>query len=923
MLAVSAVLSDSAAAAVGGGSYLVRDINDTPHVVSSDARGFRPFGALTLFFAYDPAHGRELWRTDGTEAGTELVKDLQPGPGSSEIISCMVEIDGALLFTVESYSPGIELWRTDGTPAGTVLVREIPGSLDLNEDPIRFCQLAAAGGGVLFFAFERVGGFPAPYTATLWRTDGSPAGTVAVRTFEELASRFDTSMVASNGLIFFRAELGTEGVEPWRSDGTEAGTFPLADIVSGSDSSFPYYFAASSDGACFTAHASSDPSSAVHLWCSDGTRAGTGPVVEVANYLRPGVAFDGRYYFHASIAGVNGIWGSDGTPEGTRLVMGGDADFGVLGSSLYVFASEPVSRLLRSDGTMEGTTPVTERGGFGGTASIEDDELTFVVYRPSSARELWTSDLTSAGTVMRGDLGDTTIAGISNGTVYLAGVDPQHGSEPWIFDPATRMPRLLKNIGADDVVTPGSTPSLLTEAAGTLYFRANASDSPAELWRSDGTGPGTVPLVDRDLRGVHDLTPFAGALFFAVGESAPAADRGLWRSDGTAAGTEQLWKHPTRGGGTPRSLLLVGDRLFFTYDLGFSQVYPCVTDGSVPGTTCGAEFREAGTLAAVGETVFFAGRDRDGRGLWRTDGTSAGTSLVKRSSIAALTGSDTLAYFVVQDGGAKVLWSSDGTEQGTVAIRRFEPGRNGPPELRGLMAIGGRAFFVAEEEESGVELWTSDGTRDGTHIVRDLNPGPADSSPGLAAFGDRVVFSADDGVHGHEPWTTDGTAAGTAMLADLSPGPSGSDPWEFSDIDGMLAFAADDGRGRAPWVSDGTASGTRRVPADSPFAPVAPAGFTRVGSRVFFTADDVLKGNELWAFDLAALDACPGDCDGNRSVSIDEVITSVRLALGESGTCPAADRDADGSVTIAELVAAVAAALSGCTDGSPVSRSLS
>ena len=919
MLTAVEAFASSAAEGVGRGSHLVRDINDAPRVISSDPRGFRSVGSHTVFFAKDPAHGRELWRTDGTEAGTALLKDLYPGPGSPDVTSCMVEVDGALVFTTETYDQGIELWRTDGTPEGTVLLREIPGSLDRNDDPIRFCQLAAAGDHAFLLAFELVEDYPTPYKATLWRTDGRREGTVAVRTFDDLFEPFDSTMLGSNGLLFFRADRRGEGMEPWRSDGTETGTFPLADVAPGFDSSSPDYFAASHDGACFTAHESSDPSAATHLWCSDGTRAGTRSVVEVEYYQRSSAALDGRFFFQAAIAGVGGVWATDGTPEGTRLVMSGVNEFGVHGEWLYLFTWEPVAQLLRSDGTMEGTTPVAELSGSAGGAWVDDDGLTFGVTTPSGEHELWTSDLTSAGTVMRGELGDTFIAGVHNGTLYLLGVDPQRGLEPWIFDPVTRMPALLKNIGADDVVTPRSGPAGLTEAAGTLYFLAAGPDDQRDLWRSDGTGAGTVPVFDRAPRALGGLTPFAGDLFF-IGERDTNVDRGLWRSSGAADRTEQVWAHPTLPGGLLRSLLVVGNRLFFTYDLQFYEAYLCATDGSMAGTICGARFYEIGTLAAVGETVFFVGEDRDGWGLWKTDGTRAGTSLVMRSAIAALTGSDTFAYFVVQDGGAKVLWSSDGTEQGTVAIRRFEPGRSGPPELRDLMAIAGRAFLVAEEEESGVELWTSDGTADGTHIVRDLNPGPADSSPGLAAFGDRVVFRAHDGVHGREPWTTNGTAAGTAMLADLNPGPSSSDPWEFSDIGGMLAFAADDGHGRAPWVSDGTASGTRRVPTDARFAPVAPADFTRVGSRVFFTADDVLKGNELWAFDLSALDTCAGDCDGDRSVTIDEVITSVRLALGESGACDAADRDRDGAVTIAELVAAVGTALSGCRDESLVSR---
>src|SRR5579862_3564310 len=72
---------------------------------------------------------------------------------------------------------------------------------------------------------------------------------------------------------------------------------------------------------------------------------------------------------------------------------------------------------------------------------------------------------------------------------------------------------------------------------------------------------------------------------------------------------------------------------------------------------------------------------------------------------------------------------------------------------------------------------------------------------------------------------------------------------------------------------------------------------------------------------LAAPDAaparsaeCPGDCNGDGTVTISELISAVNIALGTVGgdVCPNADRDGDGSVSINELVTAVGDALNGC-----------
>ena len=72
--------------------------------------------------------GEELWKSDGTDAGTVLVKDINPGPEDGSI-SNLTAFDGELLFEADDGSSGDELWKSDGTETGTVLVKDIcPGS---------------------------------------------------------------------------------------------------------------------------------------------------------------------------------------------------------------------------------------------------------------------------------------------------------------------------------------------------------------------------------------------------------------------------------------------------------------------------------------------------------------------------------------------------------------------------------------------------------------------------------------------------------------------------------------------------------------------------------------------------------------------------------------------------------------------------
>ena len=104
----------------------------------------------TLFFqAYDPTHGYELWKTNGTAAGTALVKDLKPGPASSYPFDLTV-LNGKVYFVTSTSTAGAgeELWATNGTAAGTLAVKSFAGSVSsMTAYDGKLMLLVSAGGG--------------------------------------------------------------------------------------------------------------------------------------------------------------------------------------------------------------------------------------------------------------------------------------------------------------------------------------------------------------------------------------------------------------------------------------------------------------------------------------------------------------------------------------------------------------------------------------------------------------------------------------------------------------------------------------------------------------------------------------------------------------------------------------------------------
>jgi ELWxxDGT repeat protein len=825
-------------------------------------------GGTVFFTAYDPAHGRELWKSDGTPGGTALVKDIDSGSAGSYPAD-LTNVNGTLYFVANDGSSGYELWKSDGTAAGTVLVKDInPGAYSSYPSGL------ANMNGTLYFAAD-----DGTHGNELWTSNGTADGTSLVDDINPGAQGSRPSNLTPVGsTLFFSANDGTDGTELWKSNSTD-GTVLVKDIDPGGYSYGGYNYAFGSNPTDLTDvggtlfFVANDGTNGYELWKSDGSADGTVLVKDI----RPGGFGAFAYYGEGQLTNM----------DGTLFFVANDGTYG--------------NELWKSDGTTGGTVLVDDINP-GSTGSSPSDltvvghTLYFAAIGDTYGRELWKSDGTSSGTVLVKDVNPHTYsyegytydlgsypADLTDvgGTLFFAATDGTAGAELWKSDGTTDGTVQVKDIN------PGGGGSMyyrgyFTDAGGTLYFAANDGSSGGQLWKSDGSGAGTVAVsaIDGGDLGSYpgSTADVDGTLFFAASD--PTNGRELWKSDGTPAGTVLVEDIvPGSYGSYPTDLTDVNGELFF--DAG-GELWK--SDGTAAGTML-VKSIAARHLTNVNGTLFFsAGDSTNGNELWKSDGTADGTVLVKDidpgasgSNPGELTKAMGMLFFSADDGThGRELWKSNGTPAGTVLVKNINHGTisyggntypaSGDPI--DLTKVNGTLFFSANDGTYGRELWKSDGTPAGTVLVKDINPGtisyygntyPAGSNPFyLTNVNGTLFFTANDGTNGTELWQSNGTADGTALVKDIRPGAPGSYPTDLTEANGTLFFAADDAtNGNELWRSDGTADGTALVKdirpgGGSAFGYYGGGDLTNVNGTLFFVADDGTNGYELWQSDGTA-----------------------------------------------------------------------
>jgi ELWxxDGT repeat protein len=380
----------------------------------------------TVYFFTDPSDTRRhaLWKTDGTAAGTVMVKDsIISTPVAGRLMIQGVSHD-TMYYTVNTNVQSdttTELWMVKNGSA-PVLVTQLV-SLNVNQYSNGEPRKYAMAGGKLFFQMYTNHGYE------LWVSDGTAAGT------HEVADLFpgstsginnggtsDLPMIEFNGRIYFQGLTSYTG-----SKGLYASNGTTIELIKEGPNFNPNFFTVFNNALYFYAESGAGNG----LWKTDGTTAGTVNVT-TTGFNGDAVIFKGNMYYNVG----NKTYKSDGTTmvfnDSMGVIYGKNNDYIFSRVTRYIPTSPYVAYdYSRSDGTVAGTERIVDSLGHSASFVVLNNNMYSVAFGDA----LWTSDGTAAGVkkLIEGIISSPIIV---NNKVVFVRFGTGTGYEPWVYTPA-------------------------------------------------------------------------------------------------------------------------------------------------------------------------------------------------------------------------------------------------------------------------------------------------------------------------------------------------------------------------------------------------------------------------------------------------------------------------------------------------------
>ena len=830
-----------------GAPEMLADVNQAP--VATEVRELWTKGDIAYYVGDSDAYGLELWRTDGSVEGTKLVKDITPGPASSQLRILETIGDQTYLSVSDLESESRLLWVTNGTEEGTRQLVVLPG---------HYIETIAVTQDHYYFTNG---------SDQLWVSDGTATGTMKIA--ERLPH--ERQSAAYDGRLFFAREDGL-----WSSGGTQESTQRVTHLA-GITGIYAF-----EDGLYITRRTpvipETEPRSAkAEIWFSDGSHENTERI------------FD-----------ANELVENSSIPSLTKSS----------GKLFFVVMCKSGIRCDRSIYSLEDTQESLQRvgsiGSFGGGREVRFDPIEvngqlfyidgYTFQKIDASSESPTSKRVDGVQVV----GDRLT--LLDQTIYVNGL---MGSQKGLFaiDSNSGEATHAVDFTSEDIA--GSALSRLSAVGDSLYFVT--SDSPysggnSRVWKSDGTQANTTLLAKLDH--MHAVR-FEDQEVLALGSI--DGDQRVWN----ISGEEPIGLNPqlqrNQGIGSRALIAARGGKLYFQ---GRGRIWE--SDGTSQGTVA-TDFEPASEMLVgqskprpkylrQGESIFYGAH---GSGLLYATDLNTGAHRIVADLGAPSERSDPRVHLlgVTSDqmfvGHSNGVWKSDGTADGTIQLTDAAIPYGSP-----ATEFAGEFYFVATSEEFGSELWKTDGTPIGTSMVADIFPGVGGSSiEDILVTADTLFFIADDGIHGREVWAIrhDGELPIAAPPPEqdkeadvrVTPGESQGEfvllhdinrvPFAYRDQYSNFYDPPEEPRAAAGnslffvthtneagyelWKADGTDGGTQPVKDINPGPGNAnPNSFEVLGDVVFFRANSANSRTDLWRTD--------GTESGTFQVSLPEDVES-------------------------------------------------
>jgi ELWxxDGT repeat protein len=259
-------------------------------------------------------------------------------------------------------------------------------------------------------------------------------------------------------------------------------------------------------------------------------------------------------------------------------------------------------------------------------------------------------------------------------------------------------------------------------------------------------------------------------------------------------------------------------------------------------------------VKVVNNKAYFTAADENGTELWVSNGTVAGTRMVKdifsgtnSANPYSLYAYNNNIFFGADDGLGPALWRSNGTD--AVKIKNIIPyGLNiFNTDYNDFFCVVNNVLYLnASTADKGSELWKTNGTTAGTVLVKDISPGTENGDPAFLTNVNGTLFFS---FYNYQLWKSDGTPTGTVIVKNNIYSP---DYYLFTErcvADGKLFFNT----GHLLWVSDGTDAGTHQVADNGLNGVISVKNLVAAGNVVFFNGSTDKFNAELYAGDATKI----------------------------------------------------------------------